>query len=257
MIELPVTSSKPNNDILKSLLIISHMKCGKTSNALQIPDSLLIDVGDSAEYYGGRFLNVKALCKKEGKGPVTILREIVDSIKQKNKEVKGYAYRRIIIDELTSLEEIATAYATWKYKQTPQGESYKGNDITELDFGKGYGLLREAMDELINPFRDLCETLVLLGHTKTSAMIKNGESVQYTDLNATGKLKVSLPANTDANAIMHRDKDGKKNILTFKNRGNDMLTGSRIERLRNQEFVISELDEKGNLITYWDKVFSN
>jgi hypothetical protein len=88
-------------------------------------------------------------------------------------------------------------------------------------------------------------------------MIKNGESVQYTDLNATGKLKVSLPANTDANAIMHRDKDGKKNILTFKNRGTDMLTGSRIERLRNQEFVISELDEKGNLITYWDKVFSN
>ena len=77
MIELPVTKAKPNTDVLKSLLIISHVKCGKTSNCLQIPDSLLIDIGDSAEYYGGTYLNIRSLCQKEGKGPITILKEIV------------------------------------------------------------------------------------------------------------------------------------------------------------------------------------
>jgi hypothetical protein len=256
MIELPTKDVEANGNILKSMLIISHMKCGKTSNCLQIPESLLIDVGDSAEYYGGKFLNVKAICRKTGKGPVTVIKNIIEKIKEENKKKNGFVYRRIIIDELTSLEEIATMYATHKYKLTPQGADYKGSDVTELDYGKGYGLLREAMDELLDPFKELCETLILLGHTKTSSMVKGGSNVQTMDLNATGKLKISIPANTDANAIMYRDKSGDKNILSFVNKGNDQLTGTRIGRLSNKEFVISEIVD-GKLVTHWEQIFNN
>lgn len=232
------------------------MKCGKTSNCLQIPDSLMINVEESAEYYGGQYLNVKELCRKHNKGPVTVMNNILESIRNKNKEVKGYAYRRIVIDQLTDLEEIALRAATHAYKQTPQGKDYMGTDVTELDFGKGYGLLREAMDSFINPFKELCETLVLLGHPKTSYVNRGGESLQVTDLNVTGKLAKSIPGGTDANAVMYRDESGLRNILSFVNRGNDNLTGSRVERLANKEFVISEVID-GKLITHWDQIFIN
>lgn len=256
MIELPVANKKPDETTIKSMLIVGHMKSGKTSNCLLIPDSVLIDLGGSGDYYGGTFFNVKKISAQLGKGPVNTLKEIVEVIRAKNKEVKGYFYKRIIIDELSTLEEMAIAYATFLYKRTAQGADYKGNDITELDYGRGYGLLRDAMDELINPFRDLCETLILIGHSKTSVIKKAGVDVQANDINLTGKLRISIPASTDANAVMYRDKSGDKNYLSFINRGNDVITGSRVSRLAGKEILISEVVD-GKLVAYWDQIFNN
>lgn len=254
MIKLPTTDSQPSESRLKMLVVIAAMKCGKTSNFLKIPDSLMINVEESAEYYGGRFINVKEEARKQAKGPVTIIKELQAQLKEENRKASKFLYRRIIIDQLTELEELALTYATHMYKKSDMGKSYTGNDVTELEFGRGYGLLRDAMNDLIDPFKDLCETLILLGHPKTSYINKGGKNLQVTDLNVTGKLTKSIPGSSDANATMFRDPEGSRNILSFMNYGGDNLVGSRVPRLQNKEFVISELVD-GKLITHWDKIF--
>lgn len=254
MIELPTTDSPASESRLKTILIISHMKCGKTSNCLQIPDSLMINLEDSAEYYGGKFINIKKEARDNKTGIVSTIKEIQKLLRKKLNETGKFPYKRIIIDQLTTLEEIAIAYATFLYKQTEMGKNYAGSDVTELEYGRGYGLLRDAMEDLINPFKELCETLILLGHPKTSSINKGGVNIMATDLNVTGKLTKSIPGDTDANGIMYRDKDGLRNILSFVNRGADNLTGTRVPRLANKEFIISEIVD-GKLVTHWDKIF--
>jgi hypothetical protein len=72
------------------------------------------------------------------------------------------------------------------------------------------------------------------------------------DLDLTGKLKRITTSNSDAIGYLHRK--GDKNVLSFR-ATSDVTCGARPEHLRNQEIVISEIDENGEYKTYWDKVF--
>ena len=72
------------------------------------------------------------------------------------------------------------------------------------------------------------------------------------NIDLTGKIKSLICANADAIGYMFRK--GNQTILSFKT--NDGVTcGARPEHLRDQEIVISEMNEKGELNIHWDKVY--
>jgi hypothetical protein len=76
--------------------------------------------------------------------------------------------------------------------------------------------------------------------------------VMAANIDLTGKIKSLICANADAIGYMFR-KDNQT-ILSFKT--NDGVTcGARPEHLRDQEIVISEMNEKGELNIHWDKVY--
>lgn len=54
--------------------------------------------------------------------------------------------------------------------------------------------------------------------------------------------------------IMYMYRKGNQTILSFKT-NEEVTCGARPIHLRNEEIVISEINEKGELITHWDKVF--
>jgi hypothetical protein len=54
---------------------------------------------------------------------------------------------------------------------------------------------------------------------------------------------------------MYRDPENKNsNILSFTHT-DDVIGGSRSKHLRNKEFKISELNEKDELVTFWNQIF--
>lgn len=72
------------------------------------------------------------------------------------------------------------------------------------------------------------------------------------NIDLTGKIKSLICANADAIGYMFRK--GNQTFISFKS--NDEVTcGARPEHLRNQEFVLVESDDKGQLTYGWDKIY--
>lgn len=133
------------------------------------------------------------------------------------------------------------------------GKTYSGN-ILALPNGAGYGYLREAFEKVYQAFDNKSKCLILLGHIKKASIQKDGKELSAKDIDLTGKLKSITAASMDAIGYLYRK--GNTNILSFKTAEDDLATGARPAHLRNQEFVMSELDDINNVVTtYWDKVF--
>lgn len=257
MISLPKSPVKPSVIEARKLFLYSNVKVGKSSLCLQLPNSLLIDLEGGAAHYEGTYIDVKKEAMLSGKGAVTYLKEIVNAISEENKNAGKPVYDFIIIDTTTALEEMAVKVATHEYRKTVAGKNFTGtNVVTQLAKGAGYGLLKDSYSALYQQFSGLAgKCLILLGHVKLSSMDKKGEAVQITDVQLTGSLKLMVSMDMDANGFMYRKKGTTQNIVSFITSEDDITTGSRIPYLSNREIVISELDEKGNLVTYWDQIF--
>lgn len=61
-----------------------------------------------------------------------------------------------------------------------------------------------------------------------------------------------MSADADAIGMLYRE--GNKAILSFKTT-DEVICGARPNHLKNQEIVLSQMNEKNELETYWDKVF--
>jgi hypothetical protein len=81
---------------------------------------------------------------------------------------------------------------------------------------------------------------------------KNGSEFSSLDLDLTGKLKRITTSNSDAIGYLYRK--GNKNIVSFKT-SDEVACGARQEHLRNQEIVLSELNEDNTIKTNWDKIY--
>lgn len=250
---LPTTVEKASTKNPKRILLYSHTKCGKSTLLSALPNNLIIDLEDGSEFIDGMKLNVRQIALAEGKHPITVLKEISDALKK-----SPIKYDYISIDTATGMEDIASDLATILYKKTAMGKSYTGNNVvTELPNGAGYGWLRTAFDLIYEYFNGYAaKALVITGHVKNSSIQKEGKDLSARDLYLTGKLKNILVQSMDAVGYLYRNKDNiNQVVVSFKTDETDLATGARPEHLRNQEFVISERDDKGNFTFHWDKIF--
>lgn len=259
MIQLP-SRQQPVITEPPTMLIFGQPKVGKSSLVSALPKSLIIDLEEGAGYYENAHINVKKLCRENSTpekayGPVQALKEISDSIKKES--INGISpYDFVIIDTTSVLEDIATSYATTLYKNTVMGKGFTGKDVVmELPNGNGYGFLRKAFLEILKWFNGTAnKSIILIGHVKTASIHKDGKDISAKDINLSGKLKIAVCADSSATGFLYRDKDSKKNILSFKTSETDLATGSRLPYLANKEFVISEMTEQG-LVTNWEVIF--
>lgn len=179
MIELPTERSVVTNYNPKLLILMGKPKSGKSTIVAAINDNLIIDLED-----GYRSLSVMKVQARTAQD----LFEIKDAILAKGKELKKAPYRFITIDNATRLEELSIPYANQLYRETPMGAQWgllkdpKGMpikdpksgkfvpdpkaDVRQLPNGGGYLYTRQALRKLIDMFKPLCETLVLITHIK-------------------------------------------------------------------------------------------
>jgi hypothetical protein len=222
----------------KRLVIYSKPKTGKTTAFAALENNLIIDLENGTDYVDA--LKVKANNLKE---LLAIGKQVIEA---------GKPYKFITIDTVTALEEMVDVLALKKYKNTPMGKNFDGDNVLTLPNGSGYMYMRLAFFEVLNYIDTLAEHVILAGHIKDAQIDDKGELVMAANIDLTGKIKSLLCANADAIGYMSRK--GNKVILNFKT--NDATTcGARPDHLRNAEIVLSEINEQGEIVTHWDEVY--
>jgi len=238
-IVLPTKKVKAERVNPKRIVIYSKPKTGKTTAFAGLDDNLILDLENGAEY-------VEAL-----KIPINNLQELLDAGKAIKEAGKPYKY--ITVDTVTALEEMIMPLAIKLYRQTPMGKNYDGDNVTTLPNGAGYLYIRQAFFQVLDFIDNLAPTIILSGHIKDKVVDDKGEMVMAANIDLTGKIKSLICANADAIGYMYRKSN--KVILSFKT--NDEVTcGARPEHLRNEEIVISEMNDN-KLEFHWNKVFIN
>jgi len=246
--ELPKVPSTPITKNAQFMIIFSKPKAGKTTAISKLENNLIIDLEEGSDFVGG--LKVKANNLSE-------LSEIRKALQEEAS--KGFKYDYITIDTATALEDIVNPLAIKLYQNTPMGVNYGKkageDDVKKLPNGAGYLYSREAFLQVVDGFKPLVgKCLILLGHVADKMVNKNGEEISEMSLDLTGKLGRIVYSRADAIGYLYRDKD--KCILNF-NGGGDAIIEARPTHLAGQTIVLTEKNEKGELISHWDKIFIN
>lgn len=245
-IVLPTSKVAP--DVLSplNLIIFSKPKTGKTSLIATLDNCLILDLEGGTKYLNA--MKVEAKSFEE-------IREIGKAIKE-----AGNPYKYIAVDTITALEDMIVPYAEVLYSKSPMGKNWfnpgggkeKYGNILGMPEGAGYFWTRQAFTKVTDYIQTWAPRVIFIGHVKDTQLEKAGGTFSSMDLDLTGKLKRITSSNADAIGYLYRK--GKKNILSF-NTNDEVACGARPDHLSNQEIVISEIDEYGNYITHWDKVY--
>lgn len=253
MVELPTKATEAVRLNPKRIILFSQPKTGKSEALSRLEDNLILDLEDGSGFIGGLKVNVLELASKEKVSPLRALKMVIDSIKESNAKKGSYTYKYISIDTVSALEDTYGLELALKlYKDTPMGRNFQGTDVRTLPNGAGYGPLRAAVQMILNEVEQLCDTLIISGHTKEKVIESEGKEMTARGLDLAGKLASIVCAQSDAIAYLYR-KDNKT-IANFKP-SESLTVGARPLHLKNKEIVLLESDENGNLVSHWDNIF--
>jgi len=239
---LPEEKRKATNPNPRFFVFFGKPKVGKSSLASALEDNLIIDLEKG-------YTHLDALVVEANS--VQDLGEIAKAIRSKNEELGRKAYKYITIDNGTKLESMVEPYALQLYRDTPMGKNYTGS-ILKLPQGAGYLYLREAFFKVLDQFKSLCDTLILICHCSDKLINKEGKDLTEMTIDLTGKTARLVAADADAIGYCYREKNQVH--MNF-NGGGDAVVEARQPHLRGQDIVVSESDENNNITYYWDKIF--
>lgn len=221
------------------IVIMADPKVGKTTVALALQDSLLVDMQKGSLSYDGYKVEAKTMAD-------------IKQICKENRETRDY--KVIVIDTLKELLDACMPGAVAKYKKTVAGAKFNGTveDLLQVPYGAGTTFLeKEFMELLETELRPSFEKIILLGHTKSSSSIEDSTELSVKSIDTVGKIRNVVTRLSDAIAIMSRNKD--KAYLNFTN-DEGAQAGSRYDHLTNRKILISE--KKGREVnTHWDMIF--
>ena len=253
---LPTKPTKSKLVNPSPLLVFGKPKIGKTTAIAALENCLVINLEDKIQTADGMVMYVPNL---------EDLKKVLAKIKQ-----AGKPYKYLAIDTLTKLEDMCILEAERLYMKTPMGkESWfkkdektgkmlatcgkaKYGSIIFLPNGSGYQYLRQAFKNITKLIEECADNIIYIAHVKETNILKEGAELTSHDVNLIGKNKQSISA--EAQAIAYMTRIGKANYLCFLP-SDDVLAGCKIKRLEGKEVLISEYDEKENLITHWDQIY--
>ena len=264
-IVLPTERRKATDYNPRLMVLFGKAKVGKSTLMASLDNNLIIDLED-----GYRALDVMVVNARSAND----IFEIKHLIEEKNKENGGKPfYRFITIDNATRLEEMSLVYAAALYRKTPMGANYgykkdkignimkdkNGNkvidpkaDVRQLPNGQGYLYLRSALKDMVNMFKPLCDTLILVCHVKDKQIRKNDEETTEMAVDMAGKTGDIICG--EADAIGYVSRQDNKTLLSFVG-GGDAIRGSRPLHLREKVFQVAESDDQGNIKVDMSQIF--
>lgn len=258
MIELPKKRTEVTNFNPKLIILFGKPKSGKSTLMASLDNNLIIDLEDG--YRALSVLKVQARSARD-------LFEIAMSIKAEMDNNKGqYPYRFITIDNATRLEEMSLGYAAQLYRATPMGNGWGMKkdpqtgklepdpkaDVRALPNGAGYLYLRQALRKIIDMFRPLCDTLVLVAHVKDKQIRKNGEEMSEMTVDLAGKLGDIICGEADAIGYVYREGNGT--FISFEG-GDNSIKEARPLHLRGKKFEVATSDKENNITVDMSKIF--
>lgn len=252
--ELPKVKTKASRVDPKTMVIFSQPKMGKSTITAGLDNCLIIDLEKGTDFLDALKYDVIREAEKQNKLPIVILKQLIEAIKEENKKRGSYVYKYIAIDTVTALEDIVLALANKMYRDTPMGRNWTGDDVTTLPNGAGYRFTRAALTTVLSELQEICDTLIILGHTKDKMVEKEGKEMNERGLDLTGKMASIVCSQVDAIGYMYRDEN--ETIINFQ-ASESLLCGARSEHLKGAEIVVASSDKTGALKIDWSKIFIN
>ena len=127
-------------------------------------------------------------------------------------------------------------------------------DVRTLPNGSGYMYLRNAIKKLVDIFKPLCDTLILVAHVKDKQIKKDSEEMSEMTVDLAGKTGDIICGEADAIGYIFRREN--KTIVSFKG-GDDTLKEARPLHLRGKEFEVAYSDDNNELHVDCSKIFIN
>lgn len=244
MLVLPKEKSVPKVNNPKFLILAGRPKAGKSTLMTALENNLIIDLEDGYQALSALVVQARS---------INDFAEIANALKAEINNNEGkFPYKYITIDNATRLEEMCLPYATQLYRQTPMGKNYQGTDVRTLPNGSGYMYLRQAVRKVIDMFRGLCETFILITHTKDRQINFEGTEVNEIAIDLAGKLGDILCGEADAIGYVYRKKN--ETIISFEG-GEGTVREARANHLRGKKIVVAESDDDNNITFHMDKIF--
>lgn len=244
MLVLPKEKSVPKVNNPKFLILAGRPKAGKSTLMTALEDNLIIDLEDGYQALSALVVQARS---------INDFAEIANALKTEINNNEGkFPYKYITIDNATRLEEMCLPYAVQLYRQTPMGKNYQGTDVRTLPNGSGYMYLRQAVRKVIDMFRGLCETFILITHTKDRQINFEGTEVNEIAIDLAGKLGDILCGEADAIGYVYRKKN--ETIISFEG-GEGTVREARANHLRGKKIVVAESDDDNNITFHMDKIF--
>ena len=240
---LPKEKSTPKINNPKFLILFGRPKAGKSTLMANLENNLIIDLENGYQALSALVVQART---------VNDFAEIANALREEIKKEGKFPYKYITIDNATRLEEMCLSYACQLYRQTPMGKTYQGTDIRTLPNGSGYMYLRQAVRKVIDMFRDLCESLILVAHVKEKMINKEGEELSEMSIDLTGKLGDILCGEADAIGYVYRKKNDT--IISFEG-GDNSIREARANHLRGKKIVVATSDENNNITVDMTKIF--
>jgi AAA domain len=259
-----ITEAKQQNS--RDLVLVSIPKMGKSSilgDFTKTHNALVFDLEKGGyEYVSARKSSIY------DSQETTFGEAFENYIKIRNLllENKG-KYEYLIIDGLSDLDVLSDLGGTMMYMNTvisknfnvkPGGRIKYGEEgwksVTTLPDGAGYQHTRKWFLEQVEIFRQISPFRIWAAHTADKYVKDNNkEEVVGSEIFLTGKLKNIFASKVTSLAKLIAD--GDKRYLSFDVLNDSIIAGSRNPRLQGK-ILISEKDKKGNIITYWDKIYN-
>ena len=243
MIVLPKVKSTPKTNNPRLLILFGRPKAGKSSFVASLDSNLIIDLENGYQALSALVVQART---------INDFGEIATALRKEINESGKNPYKYITIDNATRLEEICLDYAKQLYKQSPQGKNYQGTDIRTLPNGGGFMWLRMAVKKVIDLFRDLSETLIVVAHVKDRQIQVEGQEMSEMTIDLTGKLGDILCGEADAIGYVYRKKN--ETIISFEG-GENTIREARAQHLRGKKIVVAESDENNNITFYPERIF--
>lgn len=244
MLILPTEKSRPVTTNPKTLILFGKPKAGKSTLMAALDNNLIIDLENGYQALSAMVVQARS---------VQDFADIANAIREKIKENNGkFPYKYITIDNATRLEEMCLSYACQLYRQTPMGKSYQGTDVRTLPNGSGYLYLRQAVRKVIDMFKSLCDTFILIAHVREKMINKDGEELSEMSIDLTGKLGDILCGEADAIGYVYRKKN--ETIVSFEG-GENTIREARAQHLRGKKIVVATSNENNEITVDMTKIF--
>jgi hypothetical protein len=240
MIVLPISNRPPVSQSPAVLLLYGPAKVGKTSSVVQLEDNLIFDLETGARLLSGLIVDVPQITRDENIGSLDLLREYYKQLKHNGN------YRYITFDTIDVLEDLFINEVSLKNSV---------DHISDLAYGKGDALLREAFFQLVDAFKNLGCKIILIAHRHRSIIGETSAEVIIRELDLRGKMRNMIMGYADAIGYMYSTNGSL--LVSFKTAENeDIAAGSRCPYLANREIKLGEFSEKGELVrTYWERIY--
>ncbi len=255
MMELPFKKIEADRVNPETVVIFSQPKMGKTTLVAALPGCLIFDLESGSHFVDALKIDIIKEASKNKELPISTLKKYIELIKEKNEEKGKKIYPYIAIDTVTALEDIVLPLANQLYKKTSMGRNWVGTDVTTLPNGAGYKYTRDALSMVINELKEICDTLIILGHVKDKLVEREGKEMTERGLALTGKASSILCSQVDAVGYLYR-KDNQT-IINF-NSSPNLLSGARSPHLKGKEIIVAESDPQTDEIKInWTDIFIN